>query len=187
LKVGYARVSTQDQTTNLQIDALKDAGCERLFQEKASGAKADRPELMRALDFMREGDTLVVWRLDRLARSMKQLIDTMEMLRERGVALESITEKIDTSTPQGKLVFGIFASLAEFERSLIRERVNAGLAAAKARGKVGGRPPVDPARLKHAAALVTAGYSTAKAAKTAGIGRATLCRHLAALKGQLAA
>ena len=127
MKIGYARVSTQDQSTDLQLDALRAAGCERIFSEKASGAKTDRPELARALEFARSGDTIVVWKLDRLARSMRQLITTVELLKERGIALESVTERIETATPQGKLVFGIFASLAEFERSLIRERVNAGL------------------------------------------------------------
>ncbi len=180
MKIGYARVSTQDQSTALQLDALGKAGCERIFEEKASGAKTDRTELIKALEYARQGDVIVVWKLDRLARSMRQLIETMEMLRERGISLESLTEKIDTSSAQGKLVFGIFASLAEFERSLIRERVNAGLVAARARGRKGGRPPVEQEKLTHASALLKAGYSTAKAAKTAGVGRATLCRHLTA-------
>src|SRR5271166_5033067 len=180
MKIGYARVSTQDQSTDLQLDALRTVGCERIFSEKASGSKTDRPELLKALEYARSGDVIVVWKLDRLARSMRQLIDTMEMLKERGIALGSLTEKIDTTSAQGKLVFGIFASLAEFERSLIRERVNAGLEAARQRGRKGGRPPVGAAKLTHASALLKAGYSTAKAAKAAGIGRATLCRHLTA-------
>ena len=125
---------------------------------------------------------IVVWKLDRLARSKKQLIETMHLLNERGVALESLTEKIDTASPQGKLIFGIFASLAEFERSLIRERVNAGLQAARQRGRKGGRPKVGQDKLSHASALLKAGYSTAKAAKAAGIGRATLIRHCTAQK-----
>lgn len=137
MKIGYARVSTQDQNSNLQLDALETAGCKRIFSEKASVSKTDRPELLKALEYARPNDVIVVWKLDRLARSMKQLIETLEVLREREVALESLTEKIDTATPQGKLVFGIFASLAEFERSLIRERVNAGLEAARLRGKEG--------------------------------------------------
>jgi DNA invertase Pin-like site-specific DNA recombinase len=177
MKIGYARVSTQDQNSNLQLDALKIAGCEKVFSEKASGSKTDRPELLKALEYARSGDVIVVWKLDRLARSMKQLIETMEMLKERGVALESLTEKIDTASAQGKLVFGIFASLAEFERCLIRERVNAGLQAARLRGRKGGRPKVGKEKLSHASALLNAGYSTAKAARAAGIGRATLCRH----------
>ena len=111
MKIGYARVSTQDQSTNMQFDALTASGCERIFSERASGAKTNRPELLKALEYARQGDTVVVWKLDRLARSMRQLIDTMEMLKERGIALESLTEKIDTGSAQGKLVFGIFASL----------------------------------------------------------------------------
>jgi len=138
--VGYARVSTQDQKTELQIDALKKAGCERIFEEKTSGAKRDRPELNAALDYIREGDTIVVWKLDRLARSLKQLIETVEDLESRGIGLKSLTENIDTGTSGGRLVFHIFGTLAEFERSIIRERTVAGLAAARARGRVGGRP-----------------------------------------------
>jgi len=182
MKIGYARVSTQDQSTDLQFDTLQLAGCERIFSEKASGAKTERPELAKALEYARQGDVIVVWKLDRLARSMKQLIETMEMLKDRGIALESLTEKIETSSAQGKLVFGIFASLAEFERALIRERVNAGIQAARQRGRKGGRPGVEPDKLNHATALLTAGYSTAKAAKAVGIGRATLCRHISAEK-----
>ncbi len=182
MKIGYARVSTQEQSTNMQLDTLKAAGCDRIFSEKASGAKTDRPELAKALEYARPGDVIVIWKLDRLARSMRQLIETMEMLKERGIALESLTERIDTASAQGKLVFGIFASLAEFERSLIRESVNAGLQAARVRGRKGGRPPVGEEKLAHASTLVKAGYSTARAAKAAGIGRATLCRHLAISK-----
>lgn len=140
MNIGYARVSTHDQNPQLQIDALDQAGCERIFTEKASGAKRDRPELKAALDYMREGDTLVVWKLDRLARSLRQLIDTVDALENRGIGLRSLTEAIDTTTAGGKLTFHIFAALAEFERSVIRERTTAGLAAARQRGKVGGRP-----------------------------------------------
>ena len=160
MKIGYARVSTYDQSTNMQMDALRASGCEKIFSEKVSGSKADRPELLKVLEYARSGDTIVVWKLDRLARSMKQLIETVEMLREREVALESLTEKIDTASAQGELVFGIFASLAEFERSLIRERVNAGLQAARLRGRKGGRPRVGEDKLSHASALLKAGYST---------------------------
>ena len=148
------------------------------FFRDGVGCKDRPPQLLKALEYAREGDVIVVWKLDRLARSMQQLIETMEMLRERGVGLESLTERLDTASAQGKLVFGIFASLAEFERSLIRERVNAGLQAARLRGRKGGRPRVGEDKLSHASALLKAGYSTAKAAKAAGIGRATLCRHL---------
>jgi DNA invertase Pin-like site-specific DNA recombinase len=138
--IGYARVSTQDQSTNLQLDALAKAGCARVFSESASGAQRDRPELARALDTMRPGDTLVVWKLDRLARSIKQLIETVESLEGKGIGFRSLTESIDTTTAGGKLTFHIFAALAEFERSMIRERTRAGLDAARARGRVGGRP-----------------------------------------------
>jgi DNA invertase Pin-like site-specific DNA recombinase len=140
LLIGYARVSTVDQNLDLQTKALTEAGCERIFTERASGAQRDRPELQRVLEFARSGDVLVVWRLDRLARSLKQLIDTAEMLDRRGIHLKSLTESIDTSTPGGKLIFHIFGSLAEFERSLIRERTMAGLQAARAKGRIGGRP-----------------------------------------------
>ncbi len=187
MKIGYARVSTGDQSTNLQLDSLEKAGCGRVYSETASGAQANRPELAKALEFARSGDMIVVWKLDRLARSMKQLIATVELLNERGIGLESLTERIETTSPQGKLVFHIFASLAEFERSLIRERVNAGLRAARQRGRKGGRPKVGKEKLSHASALLKAGYSTAKAAKTAGMGRATLCRHLTNLKLERAA
>jgi DNA invertase Pin-like site-specific DNA recombinase len=175
--IGYARVSTQDQTTDLQNDALTKAGCERIFAEKASGAKADRPELAKALEFMREGDTLVVWKLDRLARSMRQLIETVEDLRRRKINFHSITENIDTSTAAGELHFHLFGALAQFERSLIKERVNAGLTAARARGRIGGRPAVDAVKLTHAETLIRGGESISKAAKLAGIGLATLKRH----------
>jgi DNA invertase Pin-like site-specific DNA recombinase len=174
--IGYARVSTKDQDRALQIDALKVAGCEKIFEETASGAKADRPQLAAALDFMREGDVLVVWKLDRLSRSMKQLIDTVDMLQKRGVEFKSLTDAIDTTTHQGKLVFGIFASLAEFERSLIRERVTAGLAAARSRGRVGGRPKADANAIAQAQALIRGGVSTSQAARIAGVSRSTIYR-----------
>lgn len=138
--IGYARVSTQDQNPELQQDALTKAGCEKVFTEKASGAQRDRPQLKAALEYMRSGDTLVVWKLDRLARSLRQLIETVDMLEKSGIGFRSITEAIDTTTSGGRLVFHIFGALAEFERSIIQERTKAGLAAARARGRVGGRP-----------------------------------------------
>ena len=119
--IGYARVSTQDQDPEMQVDALRNAGCEKIFVEKASGAKRDRPELTAAIAYARKDDTIVVWKLDRLARSLKQLIETVEGLEETGVGFRSLTETIDTTTPGGRLVFTIFAGLAEFERSIIRE------------------------------------------------------------------
>lgn len=141
--VGYARVSTGDQKPELQLDALRQAGCERIFVEKASGAQRDRPELKAALDYMRDstGDVLVVWKLDRLARSLRQLIETVEDLDRRKVGLRSLTEAIDTTSAGGRLTFHIFGAMAEFERSIIRERTRAGLDAARARGRKGGRPP----------------------------------------------
>jgi DNA invertase Pin-like site-specific DNA recombinase len=138
--VGYARVSTQDQTLDLQKDALEKIGCTHIFSDTASGGKSDRQGLEEALQFLREGDTLVVWRLDRLGRSLKHLIETVSTLQERQIEFKSITENIDTTTSGGKLVFHIFGALAEFERDIIRERTNADLQAARARGRRGGRP-----------------------------------------------
>ncbi len=140
MNVGYARISTQDQDLSLQIDALKQAGCEKIFRDQASGAKAARPGLQEALDYLRLGDTLVVWRLDRLGRSLKHLIETVMLLEERGISFRSLRESIDTTTSSGRLVFHLFGALAEFERDLIRERTQAGLQAARARGRKGGRP-----------------------------------------------
>ena len=132
--VGYARVSTQEQNLDLQINALKNAGCQKIFTEKASGAQRDRPELLAAMNYIRAGeDVLVVWKLDRLARSLKQLIETVERFETQNIGLLSLTESINTNTSGGKLIFHIFASLAEFERSIIRERTNAGLLAVTAR------------------------------------------------------
>ena len=137
---GYARISTGDQTTDLQRDALEGAGCDRILTDVASGARAHRPELDHMLDLLREGDTVVVWKLDRLGRSMQNLVDLTVTFDERGVRFRSLTESIDTSTPGGTLVFNIFGSLVQFERDLIRERTRAGLEAARARGRKGGRP-----------------------------------------------
>jgi DNA invertase Pin-like site-specific DNA recombinase len=138
--IGYARVSTHEQTLNLQRDALEKARCSKLFTDTASGAKAERKGLDEALNYVRKGDTLVVWRLDRLGRSLPHLIATMTDLEERGIGFKSLTENIDTTTSGGKLIFHIFGALAEFERNLIRERTQAGLSAARARGHIGGRP-----------------------------------------------
>src|SRR5215213_4103728 len=140
--LGYARVSTSDQQPHLQVDALERAGCYRVFTETASGARSERPTLEQLLDQLRPGDTLVVWKLDRLGRSLRHLVDTVTGLADRGVGLCSLQEAIDTTTPGGTLVFHIFAALAEFERDLIRERARAGLAAGRARGRHGGRRPV---------------------------------------------
>lgn len=140
--IGYARVSTDDQHLNLQHDALAAAGCERLIEERASGAKAERTGLANLFNILRAGDTVVVWRLDRLGRSLKDLIALVEQLEALGVGLRSLQEQIDTSSNGGKLIFHVFGALAEFERNLIRERTHAGLVAARARGRRGGRKPV---------------------------------------------
>ena len=140
MKVGYIRVSKQEQNEALRRDALKEAGCEKYFSDKITGSKFERKGLEDLLAFVRPGDTVIVWKLDRLGRSLKDLIETLNILKDRGVDFISLTEKIDTTTPGGKLIFHLMGALAEFERDLIRERTNAGLAAARARGRVGGRP-----------------------------------------------
>jgi DNA invertase Pin-like site-specific DNA recombinase len=180
MKIGYARVSTQEQDLALQIDALTKEGCEKIFQEKASGAQRDRPELKAALSYMRQGDTLVVWKLDRLARSMKQLIETIESFQDRGIALKSLQDPIDTSSPSGKLVFHIFAALAEFERGVIRERTAAGLRAARERGRIGGRPPALSAKdIQVAKAMLKDPDITVTAvAHRLNVAASTLYRHI---------
>ncbi len=182
--IGYARVSTVDQNLALQRDALTGAGCESLYTEKMSGAGADRPELTEALKFARKGDTLVVWKLDRLARSVKQLIETVEMLRTRGIGFRSLTESIDTTTAQGRLVFHMFSALAEFERSLIRERTQAGLAAARRIGRTGGRPPKLTAEDIEAAKtmLTNPEIGVTQIAHRLGVSIATLYRHIPAAR-----
>jgi DNA invertase Pin-like site-specific DNA recombinase len=141
MNVGYARVSTQDQNLELQLDALAKANCEQTFQEKITGKSKDRPELNICLKMLRAGDVLVVWKLDRLARSLKDLVEIISELEAKGIGFKSLTESIDTTSPGGKLIFHIFGALAEFEHSLIRERTIEGLKAARARGKKGGRKP----------------------------------------------
>ena len=140
MKIGYARISTYDQNLSLQMDALEKADCEKIFHDQISGAKTKRPGLDEALTYLREGDVLVVWRLDRLGRSLKHLIELVNFLEEQGIGFQSLQESIDTTTSGGKLIFHIFGALAEFERNLIRERTHAGLVAARARGRTGGRP-----------------------------------------------
>jgi DNA invertase Pin-like site-specific DNA recombinase len=178
--LGYARVSTTDQQPQLQVDALQRAGCYRVFTETASGARTDRPILEQLLDQLRPGDTLVVWKLDRLGRSLRHLVDTVTGLAERGIGFRSLQEAIDTTTPGGKLVFHVFAALAEFERDLVRERTAAGLAAARARGRRGGRPSVLTGhKLQVAWEMYASGqYSVAAIAKTLGVSRASIYRHL---------
>ena len=181
MDVGYARVSTGEQTLDLQLDALKAAGCGKVYREMASGAKADRPVLDEVLGYLRPGDTLVVWRLDRLGRSLKHLIEAVARLAEQGIGFKSLTEQIDTTTSGGKLVFHVFGALAEFERDLIRERTNAGLAAARARGRTGGRPKAlaDAKQLALAQALYDGGQAdVATICRTLGISRATLYRYV---------
>ena len=187
--VGYARVSTQDQNPALQLDALTAAGCEKVFTEKASGAQRDRPELAAALSYMRSGDSLVVWKLDRLARSLPQLIETVATLEDQGIGFRSLTEAIDTSTAGGKLVFHIFGALAEFERSVIRERTRAGLKAARDRGRKGGRPPaLSAADLAVAKALLRDPAITVdEVATRLKVSPATLYRHLPGGRGGIGA
>lgn len=181
MRIGYARVSTLDQNPDLQLKRLREAGCERVIVEKASGARADRPELMRLLrDILREGDTLVIWKLDRLARSLKQLIETAEDLKGRGIGLMSLTDAIDTSSPGGMLVFHMLGAIAEFERALIRERTSAGLAEARRRGRVGGRPKkMERKDVTAARALLADGTLTAKeVAARFDVSKATLYRQI---------
>jgi DNA invertase Pin-like site-specific DNA recombinase len=142
--LGYARVSTTDQNPDLQVDALRAAGCYRVFVDTAGGTLTARPELDKVVDQLRPGDTLVVWKLDRLGRSLRHLVDTIADLHERGVGFHSLQESIDTTTPSGKLIFHVFAALAEFERDVMRERIQAGLIAARARGRRGGHPRARP-------------------------------------------
>jgi DNA invertase Pin-like site-specific DNA recombinase len=181
--IGYARVSTQDQTLNLQKDALEKIGCTKIFTDTASGAKAERKGLEEALEFLREGDILVVWRLDRLGRSLKHLIETITKLNNRKIGFKSIQENIDTTTSGGKLVFHIFGALAEFERDIIRERTNAGLTAARARGRLGGRPRAKTLNTPKKVAMAQALYNDKnntidEICRTLNISRATLYRYI---------
>jgi DNA invertase Pin-like site-specific DNA recombinase len=179
MRIGYARVSTDDQTLDLQRDALKRAKCRQIYEEHISGRSATRPELDACLKSLRKGDTLVVWRLDRLGRSLADLIHLTNELRSRSVDLESLTEKIETGSPTGKLIFHVFGALAEFERNLIRERTMAGLKAARARGRKGGRPrKLSAKELKTIAALLkTPVVSVQEIAKRYGVSRSTLYRN----------
>jgi DNA invertase Pin-like site-specific DNA recombinase len=174
--IGYARVSTADQDLSLQLDALSAAGCERVFEERASGAKSDRPVLAEAIAYAREGDVVVVWRLDRLGRSLKDLIANVALLKERGVGFRSLAESIDTTTAGGQLVFHLFGALAEFERELIRERTLAGLAAARARGRKGGRPSkMTRAKVRQASVLLADPATDIGAlCETLGVSKSTL-------------
>jgi DNA invertase Pin-like site-specific DNA recombinase len=174
--IGYARVSTHDQNLDLQKDALEQTGCERIYVEHISGNSSSRPELEKAFEMLREGDTLIVWRLDRLGRSLKHLIELFSQLDERQIGFRSLTESVDTTTPGGRLIFHIFGALAEFERNLIRERTRAGLAAARARGRRGGRPPIlDSQKREVAVKLYKEGeHSVKEICKIMGISKPTL-------------
>jgi DNA invertase Pin-like site-specific DNA recombinase len=167
--IGYARVSTAEQDTALQTDALRKAGCERIFEDTVFGAKADRPGLVAALAYLRDGDVLAVWRSDRLDRSLPRLIETIGALEARGVGFRSLTESIDTTTPGGRLIFHVFSALGQFERDLIRERTKAGLSAAAARGRKGGRKPVVTAdELQRAREHIANLYAALQAASSGG-------------------
>jgi DNA invertase Pin-like site-specific DNA recombinase len=181
LIIGYARVSTTEQDTALQLDNLRQAGCEKIYQESVSGISKVRPELDKCLDTLRAGDSLVVWRLDRLGRSLKDLVSIITDLELRNIGFRSITEAIDTTTPGGKLVFHIFAALAEFERTLIQDRTKAGLAAARARGRKGGRPPkLNQNQIKKAKAMLLDPQMTkAEIARHFEVSRTTLNKALA--------
>jgi len=181
--VGYARVSTQDQSLDLQSDALKAAGCEEIFSEKITGKQRERPELQNCLRMLRKGDVLVVWKLDRLARSLKDLVELITELESKQVGFRSITEAIDTTTAGGKLVFHIFGALAEFEHNLIRERTLAGLAAARARGRKGGRKPsMSQSDIQKAAAmLLDPKITKINVAQHFGVSRVTLNKALATI------
>ena len=180
MQIGYARVSTEDQNLDLQNDALKQAGCDKIIEEKASGAKTDRAGLDEALSFLRKGDTLVVWKLDRLGRSLQHLIQVVNQLREKGIFFRSIQESLDTSSSGGKLIFHIFGALAEFERDVIRDRTMAGLAAARARGRVGGRPKIMTDKKVRLAKTLLADHTNTidDVCETLGVSRATLYRYL---------
>jgi DNA invertase Pin-like site-specific DNA recombinase len=181
MRIGYARVSTSEQKLDLQMDALHTAGCERLFSDTVSGAKAERPGLAQALSACRTGDTLVVWKLDRLGRSLPHLVQTVHDLDARGVGFQSLRENIDTVSSGGRLVFHLFAALAEFERDLIRERTNAGLSAARARGRNGGRPRgVNQVKQKAALALQKdPTHSIREICQIVGISRNTYYKYIA--------
>ena len=181
MNIGYARVSTQDQNLDLQNDALKSADCEKIYTDKMSGAKTDRPGLEEILSILRKGDTLVVWKLDRLGRSLTHLISVMNILDERGIYFRSVQESLDTSTPGGKLIFHVFGALAEFERDLIRERTLAGLAAARARGRKGGRPrKLSKKQVEMAKNLMKdISIPVTEICETLGVSKATLYRSVA--------
>jgi DNA invertase Pin-like site-specific DNA recombinase len=178
--VGYARVSTDEQNLDLQLDALKAAGCQQVFTDKVTGAAKCKDGLDEALRYLRDGDTLVVWKLDRLGRTVKGLVELVEGFQARGVQFKSVTDAIDTSTAAGRFFFHVMAALAEMERELIRERTKAGLSAARARGRLGGRKPkLDVSKVSSAKHLLDIGMTGLEVANTLGVSRATLYRAIA--------
>ncbi|EDT8879108.1 recombinase family protein [Salmonella enterica subsp. enterica] len=183
MMIGYVRVSTQDQNLNLQTEALTRAGCKKIYEDKISGVRAERPGLRQALEMLREGDTLVVWKLDRLGRSVKQLVDMVGDLHKQGIQFKSITDAIDTGTPAGRFFFHVMASLAEMERELIIERTRAGLNAAKQLGRKGGRKPkMTSSKIEAAKKLLSSGIPPRDVAKDLGVSVPTLYRWLPASK-----
>ncbi len=180
--LGYCRVSREDQNLAQQRAALRSAGCSRLFEEKASGGRWDRPQLQRLLDHLRAGDVVVVWKLDRLSRSLKDLLHIMEKIGEAGAGFRSITEQIDTATPAGRMMMQMVGAFAEFERAMIRERTSAGLAAARAEGRIGGRPKKlgDARRREIAEAVISGRKTAAQMARIFGISPPTVSRIIAA-------
>lgn len=190
MKYGYARVSTKDQVLNLQMDALKTAGCHKIFYEVAKGARADRPEWLKLLEEIQKGDTLIVWKLDRMGRSLHHLIKVVNDLIAKGVDIISIQDPLNTTSAQGRLIFNMFASLAEFEKDLIRERTMAGLKSARARGRMGGRPKGLSEKAKKTACTAEALYlqnelKTDDIAEQLGISKTTLYKYLRARNVQI--
>ena len=180
MKLGYARCSTLDQNLDWQIDELTKEGCDRIFQEKFTGTRKDRPELLRMMDMLREGDTVIICELTRLSRSVKDLFDLVEQVEKAGANIKSLKEPwLDTTTPQGRLLFTIFSGVSQFERELIRERTMEGLASARARGRMGGRPGKDKKIVEQALTLYDSkAYSVDEISKTTGISRATLYKYI---------
>ena len=180
MKLGYARCSTLDQNLDWQIDALTKEGCDRIFQENFTGTRKDRPELLRMMDMLREGDTVIICELTRLSRSVKDLFDLVEQVEKAGANIKSLKEPwLDTTTPQGRLLFTIFSGVSQFERELIRERTMEGLASARARGRMGGRPGKDKKIVEQALTLYDSkAYSVDEISKTTGISRATLYKYV---------
>jgi DNA invertase Pin-like site-specific DNA recombinase len=183
MKIGYARVSTREQNLDMQVMALEEAGCEKIYEEVVSGAKSDRPVLNTIINQLRDGDVLVVWKLDRLGRSLKHLVELVHTLIQKNIGIRSLNDPIDTTTSQGRFIFNIFASLAEFERDLIRERTQAGLSAARARGRLGGRPRGLPKQAETTACAAETLYregklSVIQIARKLSISKRTLYKYL---------